>query len=159
MGTVSKDTPLSEIILRKYEKPDLFSGRELVKKICLSVGLLQPGDSRDVIVDILYVLIATRDNLTSDEINQMVIELRQQENLPMTGVAASNIRRQLKRLRDLQLIEKVVNTYRVTEDEKLKEIFEQRIMKYFIEPISSRIKDYFSRADEEFPDPYDKKRN
>lgn len=158
MGIVSKDTPLSEIILRKYEKPEMFSGRELIKKLCLSIGLLQPGDSRDVVVDILYVLVATRDNLTSDEINQMVIELRQQEKLAMTGVAASNIRRQLKRLRDIQLVEKVVNTYRITEDEKLQEIFEERIRKFFIEPISTRIKEYFSRADQEFPDPYEKNR-
>jgi hypothetical protein len=35
-------------------------GRELVRKFCLSTGLLQPGDSRDVMVDILYVLLKAR---------------------------------------------------------------------------------------------------
>ncbi len=154
MARISKDTPLSEITLRKYEKPDLFSDRELIKKICLSIGLLQPGDSRDVIVDILYILISTRENLTSEEITQMVIELRQEKNLPMIGIAPSNIRRQIKRLRDIQLVEKVVNSYRITEDAKLEEIFEERIKKYFIEPITQRIKEYFKKADEEFPDPY-----
>ena len=53
---VSKDIPLAEITLRKYEKPGELSKRDLIKKLCLSVGLLQPGDSRDVIVDIFYVL-------------------------------------------------------------------------------------------------------
>ena len=42
--------PLAEITLRKYESPYELGRRELVKKICLSLGLLQPGDSRDVIV-------------------------------------------------------------------------------------------------------------
>ena len=51
-----KDIPLSEITLRKYEKPANLEKRELIRKICLSLGLLQLGDSRDVIVDILMVL-------------------------------------------------------------------------------------------------------
>jgi len=51
-----KDAPLSEITLRKYEKPYQLDKRELIKKICLSLGLLQPGDSRDVIVDILMII-------------------------------------------------------------------------------------------------------
>ncbi len=51
-----KDIPLGEITLRKYEKPYDAPKRELVRKVCLSLGLLQPGDSRDIIVDILLVL-------------------------------------------------------------------------------------------------------
>ena len=51
-----KDLPLSEITLRKYEKPYASTKRELVRKVCLSLGLLQPGDSRDIMVDILLVL-------------------------------------------------------------------------------------------------------
>ena len=50
---VSRDIPLAEITLRRYEKPYDLKDRELVKKVCLSLGLLQPGDSRDVIVDVL----------------------------------------------------------------------------------------------------------
>ena len=53
--TISRDVPLNEITLRRYEKPDNLKGRDLVRKLCLSLGLLQPGDSRDVIVDIFYV--------------------------------------------------------------------------------------------------------
>ncbi|MBS3115154.1 hypothetical protein J4482_00840 [Candidatus Woesearchaeota archaeon] len=55
-----KDTPLSEISLRRYEKPSKLSDRELVKKFCLSIGLLQPGDSRDVIVDIMEVMLRAK---------------------------------------------------------------------------------------------------
>lgn len=44
--TISIDTSLAEITLRKYEKPKSENKRELVRKVCLSLGLLQPGDSR-----------------------------------------------------------------------------------------------------------------
>ena len=59
MGKISRDTPLAEITLRRYEKPTM-SGRDLVRKFCLSVGLLQHGDSRDVVVDILFVLLQAK---------------------------------------------------------------------------------------------------
>lgn len=154
MGRVSKDTPLSEITLRKYERPEQFTGREIIRKICLSVGLLQPGDSRDVIVDILYILVSTRESLTSEDITQMVIELRSELKLPLVGVAASNVRRQIKRLRDIQIVEKVINTYRITEDLTFSEIYDLRIKPFYIDQISSRIREYFGRVDEEFPDPY-----
>ena len=96
-----KDTPLSEITLRKYEKPYQLGKRELVKKICLSLGLLQPGDSRDVIVDILMVIEEASKNkkaLSSEEIKIKIEETRKQHNLELKGIADSNIRRQLKRL-------------------------------------------------------------
>src|SRR3989344_7421453 len=108
--TIARDTPLSEIVLRKYEKPNGMQGRELVRKLCLSTGLLQPGDSRDVMVDILHVLLQARGGkraLTSEEIQEMVIRDRTAGNIPVTGIAPSYIRRQLKRLRDLFLIEKI----------------------------------------------------
>jgi len=53
---IAKDTPLSEVTLRKYEKPVDISERDLVRKLCLSLGLLQPGDSRDVIVFFPFLL-------------------------------------------------------------------------------------------------------
>ena len=49
--TISKDIPLAEITLRRYEKPYNLQKRELIRKLCLSIGLLQPGDSRDIIVE------------------------------------------------------------------------------------------------------------
>src|SRR3989338_3263677 len=107
MAKISRDTPLAEITLRRYEKPSV-SGRELVRKFCLSVGLLQPGDSRDVVVDVLYVLLKAkqkREELHSEEIKNNVMALRKETGLPMLGIASSNIRRQLKRLKDLHLIE------------------------------------------------------
>src|SRR3989338_4281636 len=114
--TISRDIPLAEITLRKYEKPFELDRRELVRKLCLSTGLLQPGDSRDVIVDILYVLLHAKKEkqaLSSEEIQRFVIESRNDAKAVLQGIAASNIRRQLKRLRDIFLVEKIKNKYRI----------------------------------------------
>lgn len=144
---ISKDTPLAEITLRRYEKPYDMPRRELIKKLCLSVGLLQPGDSRDIIVDILYVLLEAKKQkkgLDSEEIQKLVIEVRKQHNLQLKGIAPSNIRRQIKRLRDLFLIEKVDSKYRIAEFEDLEIIFNDKIEKYFLDNILARVRDYFS---------------
>ena len=150
--TIYKEMPLSEITLRRYEKPSGISERELVRKICLSVGLLQPGDSRDVVVDVLSVLVRAKKeqkNLTSDEICALVIEERKKLNLALLGIAQSNIRRQLKRLKDILLVEKRLNAYRIIEHGKLCDIFEERIEKIILNGISSRIKDYLRKIDGE----------
>ncbi len=149
--TIAKDIPLAEITLRRYEKPINLSERDLIRKLCLSIGLLQPGDSRDVIVDVLNVLIKAKKgqiSMTSDEICAMVIEERKKLKLQMLGIASSNIRRQLKRLKDLLLIEKRLNAYSITEQSNLNEIFEEKIEKFLLPSINSRIKEYLKKIDE-----------
>jgi hypothetical protein len=144
--TISKEIPLAEITLRKYEKPQKISDRELVRKLCLSVGLLQPGDSRDVIVDILHVLIKAKRQkkaLSSEEIEKEVIDARKKQGLAMNGIASSNIRRQIRRLREMFLVEKVKSTYRITEFEELNVIFEEKIEKFYLKSIVDRVKEYF----------------
>ena len=145
--TISREIPLAEITLRRYEKPSKVSERELVRKLCLSIGLLQPGDSRDIIVDILHVLIKAKKNkkeLTSEEIEKEVIEARKKQKLALHGIASSNIRRQIKRLKDLFLVEKVKNGYRINEFEELSIIFEERINKFYVNSIIERVRDYFN---------------
>ena len=142
-----KDIPLSEITLRKYEKPIGLEKRELVRKICLSLGLLQLGDSRDIIVDILHVLLKAKKqkkSLDSKEIEKEVIEARKKQKLPLLGIASSNIRRQLKRLRDAMLIEKSENKYCLSEHLSLSEIFENSIEKFVIPQTIERIKEYLN---------------
>ncbi len=144
MKTISRDTPLSEITLRKYEKPVNLDQRELTRKICLSIGLLQPGDSRDVVVDILHVLLQNKDKeLDSEQIKEEVIKFRKKEKLQLKGIASSNIRRQLRRLRGLFLVEKVKNAYRITEFETLISTFEERIEQFYLKSILERVKEYF----------------
>lgn len=147
---VIKETPLSELILRKYEKPETIKGRTLVKKFVLSVGLLQPGDSRDVIVDVLYVILKSKKELTAEGIVDAVVTFRKKKKLEMIGIASSNIRRQIRRLKELFLIEKNLNKYRVNENAKLSEIFEEKIEKFMLRSITERVKEYTRKIDEEF---------
>jgi hypothetical protein len=145
-----KDLPLSEITLRKYEKPNNLEKRELFRKICLSLGLLQMGDSRDVIVDILMILVEANKNkekLFSEEIRTKVEENRKKYSVPVIGLAESNIRRQLKRLRDAMLIDKSENKYYLIEHLKLRDIFEKNIEKFVLPPMIERVKEYLSEAD------------
>ncbi|UZE93772.1 MAG: hypothetical protein IB618_03320 [Candidatus Pacearchaeota archaeon] len=145
-----KEESLGEITLRKYEKPYQLNSRELVKKICLSLGLLQPGDSRDVIVDILLALLNARKQkkeMDLEEIKSRVIKLRKNNNYELKGIANSNIRRQLKRLRDVFIVEKKANNYRISEFEGLKKIFEEKIEKFYIISIVKRIKEYLDELE------------
>ena len=145
-----KDIPLTEITLRKYEKPLNLEKRELVRKICLSLGLLQLGDSRDVIVDILVVLVDSnkkKEELLSEEIGEKVLAIRKKYGLDTKGLAESNIRRQLKRLRDFMLIEKIENKYYLTEHLSLKDIFQNNIERFIIPQTIERIKEYLQELD------------
>src|SRR3989338_3588512 len=126
---MARDVPLHEITLRKYEKPYDSSKREVIRKICLSIGLLQPGDSRDIVVDILLALEDARKDkkeLTSFEVRDIVTKMRQDNSLEVKGIAESNIRRQLKRLHDL---------------------IEQKIEKFLIPQTIGRIKEYLMVLD------------
>ncbi len=150
---ISRDTPLAEITLRKYEKPLGLERRELVRKLCLSTGILQPGDSRDVIVDIFYVLLEARKNreeLSSDDVRDRVLAVRHAARLSQNGAAPSNIRRQLKRLRELFLIQKIRNRYRINEHENLSRIFEERVEQYLLTSVIGRVKEYVTKVDEMF---------
>lgn len=147
---MARDIPLSEITLRKYEKPFNVGRRELVRKICLSLGLLQPGDSRDIVVDVLLVLdIARRDKreMTSFDIIEKIGELRKEHSLDEKGLAESNIRRQLKRLRDIMLVDKKNNLYRLSEFAPLSELFQRNIEGFVIPQTIERVKEYLGVLD------------
>jgi hypothetical protein len=146
-----KETPLGEFTLRKYEKPYDSSKRELVRKVCLSLGLLQPGDSRDIIVDVVLALEESRvakKMVSSFEIRDRVEALRKENSLEAKGLAESNIRRQLKRLRDAMLVDKKENAYCISEFAPLSEIFEQKIENFLLPKMISRIKEYLAKLDE-----------
>lgn len=148
--TISVDTPLAEVTLRKYEKPAQLNKRELVRKVCLSLGLLQPGDSRDVIVDVLQVLLEAKGELSSTAVEKLTVTNRKKNGMQMLGIAPSNIRRQLLRLRDIFLVEKVKNNYRIKENSNLTGIFEENIEEYYLTSIVNRVKEYLKEADKVF---------
>ena len=150
---VSSDTPIFEITLRKYKKPQTKKERELVKRLCLSLGVLQPGDSRDVIVDVLHVLFKGRKKrqlLSVEDIEKRIIINRKLHKLQLQGIAPSNIRRQVKRLRNLMLIEKVKSRYRICEFLGVSEIFREKIERFLLEGVVQRVRDYLAAADELF---------
>ncbi len=145
-----KDLPISEITLRKYEEPSNLEERELVRKFCLSVGLLQPGDSRDIVVDILIVLLKAKGQkkfLGLDEIKHESKKLREKYKLEAKGLADSNIRRQLKRLRDLLIVEKFKNAYCISEFLSINKIFAEKIEKFYLVAILERIKEYLAEIE------------
>lgn len=147
MTKIAKDTPLAELTLRKYEKPYAMSKRDLMRKICLSTGLLQPGDSRDVIVDIFQILLEKKQEMSCEEIQEAVINKRKEEKLPLNGIASSNIRRQVKRLRDMYFVEKVRNNYRIHENEQLSILFTDKVEKFYLAGIISRVKEYLQELE------------
>ncbi|MFT4310340.1 MAG: hypothetical protein ACMXYC_01795 [Candidatus Woesearchaeota archaeon] len=154
MVTKSIESPLAEMTLRKYERPYKLSKRELVAKLCLSLGVLQPGDSRDVIIDVLYVLLEarqTRTLLSSIEVRNAVVDVRRACNIRLLGIADSNIRRQLLRLRDIAIVEKIKNDYRIAEHETMQQIFNEHIKAFYLASILQRIEEYTQAIDKEFP--------
>ncbi len=150
MAKKAIDTPLGELTLRKYEPPQKDDRRELVRKMCLSLGVLQPGDSRDVVVDVLLVLLEAENALSAKEIEHAVIDAREGAGLVMLGVAPSNIRRQLLRLRDIFVVEKTKNLYRIREEAPLVAIFEEHVERYYLRSITERVKEYLRAIDEVF---------
>jgi len=147
---MARDLPLGEITLRRYERPYQSTRRETVRKVCLSLGLLQPGDSRDIVVDVLLALDHARSDkkeLTSFEIIDKVREIRKKHSLEDKGLAESNVRRQLKRLRDLMLVDKKNNLYSLSEFEPLSVLFEKKIEAFIIPQMVERVKEYLDALD------------
>lgn len=138
-----KDVPLQEITLRKYEDPNSLGDRDLVKKFCLSVGLLQPGDSRDVVVDILVSLLDAKKQKRELGISELIRSLPKKD-----GVSAPNVRRQLRRLKELKMVEKVSGGYRITEFGSIQTIIESYIIQFLVNPSISRLKSYAAKLDD-----------
>ncbi|MBW2969559.1 hypothetical protein KY319_00345 [Candidatus Woesearchaeota archaeon] len=144
-----REVPLAELTLRKYEKPFRLSGRELVRKLCLSLGLLQLGDSRDVVVDVFLALLKASEPVSLAGIEKSVKLSRKAHKLPLSGVASSNVRRQVRRLKDCFVVEKVGNGYRISENAPLHELFAEKIEKFYLPMIVSRVKEYCEAVERE----------
>ncbi len=139
---VLKETPLQEITLRKYESPQGLEKADLARKFLLSVGLLQPGESRDILVYIFRVLLVARQKKQAVSIEKFLELLR---NRP--GASAPNIRRQLRRLKEYKLAEKVDKGYRITEFGSISKVLEKFIIPFIIEGSVERLKEYAGALD------------
>ena len=87
-----------------------------------------------------------RQWLSSFDIRDKVEVLRKSNSLEVKGLAESNIRRQLKRLRDAMIIDKNENQYRMSEFAPLSELFEVKIEKFLIPQTIERIKEYLQKV-------------
>ena len=130
-----KDIPLQEITLRKYEIPTALDDRELARKFLLSIGMLQPGDSRDIIVDVFHTLLKSGG---SGAVFEQISERLQGK----AGASAPNIRRQLRRLVEVKVAEKRGEAYRIVEGGNLSEMIENYLEKFVVLPSLERIKQY-----------------
>ena len=140
---VFKDTPVLDVSIRKFEKPTNPSFNMLMRRFCISVGLLQPGDSRDSIVDLLTLFFKAgkvKRYLTIEEIYKYMLELKK------GGCAQSNIRRNLLRLKDIGFVEKTGNGYRIREWLSLSELIDE-FARFKIQPTLERIKEYAKALD------------
>jgi len=142
-----KEKPLAEITLRKYEKPYKMEGRELIKKLCLSLGLLQPGDGRDVIVDVFCAVYLSETPKTAQDVENFVKKHRNEHKLTSLGITPANIRRQIKRLRDSHLVQKTGQTYHLNENLTLPELFSDKIERFYLPTLIERIKEYCHEAE------------
>jgi hypothetical protein len=128
-----RDIPLQEITLRKYENPSGLDQHELIRKFLLSVGLLQPGESRDVIVNIFELLITNKG--TGYEPTEILRALGEKK-----GASAPNIRRQLRRLKELKLVEKMPDGYQVCDS--IPSVVENFIEPFVVKQSVERLKEY-----------------
>lgn len=137
------EQPISEVTLRKYEKisPDT-DRREVYRKLCMSLGILNAGESRDIMIDLFQAIADSRKALATKDIMNKVISQRKKYNLPMLGLTYPNVCRQLRRLKQLMLIESRADKYRLNQGDSLKKIFNDRIIKYSIPSIQERINEY-----------------
>jgi DNA-binding transcriptional ArsR family regulator len=137
-----RDIPLQEITLRKYEQPYGLEEKELVRKFLLSLGLLQPGESRDIIVDIFHLFLKARKRNKTLDTEDIVGELEGK-----TGASAPNVSRQIKRLRDLKIVEKNHDGYRITEFGKIDNIVSNYLVPFVINQSAERLREYAKELD------------
>ncbi len=113
------------------------------------MGLLQPADGRDVVVDVFLSLLKSPEPVSLADIEKSVRLSRKQHNLSMLGLAPSNIRRQVRRLKDAFLVERLGMNYRIVENAPLHEVFAERIEKFYLPMIVSRVKEYCEAVERE----------
>lgn len=139
-----KDTPLVDITLRKFERPSNEDADTLVRKFCISIGLLQPGDSRDIVVDILKLFLEAKKHRRFYSSAEVESVLKQNNEV---GVAGSNVRRQLLRLEKIGLVDKTNEGYRIREFLNLNTIINEHVKQFVIEPTLKRIIEYAEEID------------
>lgn len=140
----AREIPIAEITLRKFEKPyekDLIS---LLRKFCISLGLLQPGDSRDIVVYILEFLLRARNEKKLVSIEEIRDYLKEKK---LSGLTIQNLRRHIRKLENIHIVDRVGEKVRIKEWMELGEIMKE-IQEYLVNPIFSRVEEYARKIEE-----------
>jgi hypothetical protein len=138
-----KDLPLAGISLNEFEKPsaDYFTN---LRRFCISIGVISPGESRVAIVYILDILLrakATNPNgLDSLQITKALYNLD-------VKIVYANILRDVRKLIGIGIIERRGNLFRIKENLPLKELLETFIRPYIIDRIIKRVLEYADAID------------
>lgn len=121
--------------------------RGLVRELCIHLGLLQSGDSRDIIVDILHLFIRTRKEYQSLEVVSEVIKVLKSNKRDLKGIADSNVRRQLSRLVKIGILERTHRRYYLPRNLNLCQVFDQKVQPNFFVPLIYKIQGVLKQLD------------
>jgi len=138
---VHKELPIIQVTLRKFERP-YGDFEELLRKFLMSIGLLQPGDSRDDVLKVMRELLRARRERKLLQVRDLV---------ELTKASPPNVRRHLRRLRELGLVEKYDWGYRMREWMDLPSLIEG-MEEFVLSPILRRVKEYAEAVESTFPE-------
>lgn len=141
-----KDKPLSKISLSEFEKPgsDYFTN---LRRFCISLGLVNPGESRVAIIYILDLLLKLRLKEKDGADSYAIMKYLYSKNIK---IVYANVLRDLRKLVSLGIVEKVDRKYRIKENMKLTEIIDEFIKPYLIDRILKKIYLYAESIDNDF---------
>lgn len=140
-----KDKPLAGISLNEFEKPgsDYMSN---LRRFCISLGVISPGESRVAIVHILDLLLKTRKKDPEGLDSYAIIKELYQIDVK---IVYANILRDLRKLIAVGIVERRENRYRIKENMGLKELLDTFVKPYIIDKILKRIDEYAEKLDEQ----------
>jgi hypothetical protein len=140
-----KDMPLAGINLNEFERPggDYFTN---LRRFCISIGVISPGESRVGIVHILDVLLkARKEHPQGLDSYSIVKELYKTD----VKIVYANILRDVRKLIAVGLVEKRDTKYRIKENLNLSDILDSFIKPYIVDRILKRISEYAARLDDQ----------
>jgi len=138
-----KDKPLSRVVLSEFEKPssDYFTN---LRRFCISLGLINPGESRIGVVYILDILLKARNKDKSGMDSYSVMKSLYERNVK---IVYANVLRDLRKLIDVGIVEKVDGKYRIKENMQLAEIINEFVRPYIVDRILKRVSYYAETID------------
>ncbi|MFH0961378.1 MAG: hypothetical protein V1820_01705 [archaeon] len=126
------DLPISEITIRKFERPENIDKKVLIRRFCISLGLINSGDNRAGCVDVFEVIFNSKEPLSAEEVFESLGK----------KLALSGIRRHLRRLERIRILEHRNSKYQIAEGRNLSYCLKYVVKDYLIEDIFNRISEY-----------------